>query len=177
MLSVRTPLAAETTASGTTPVATAVTQTTATAMKPLPTVQRKTPPAPAPVAAPVPRIERTTTGSPTITNVPAAGSKAKPAVASSGDLDQKYAAMARDFAAQKGGAYTVQFELVCETASVTKALSDGGSNVWFTPISFRGRPCYRVFWGRYETRDAALAGAKSVPKSLGGSAPVVVKAP
>jgi len=150
------------------------TQTTSTAVTALPPVQRK---APAPVPAPAPtstatRIERTTAGAPTITNVPAAGSTP----AASGD-SQKYAAMARDFAAQKNGTYTVQFELVCENASVTKALRDGGSNVWFTPTTYRGRSCYRVFWGRYDTREAALASSKAIPKSLGGSVPVVVKIP
>jgi hypothetical protein len=135
------------------PAQTQTTETTDTA-KPLPPVQRKaTPivirptPAPAPVTPPV------------------AGSPA-----------QKYAAMARDFAAQKAGTYTVQFELVCETASITKALRDGGTNIWFIPITYRGRDCYRVFWGRYDVKGAAETAAKSIPKSLGGNG-VVVKIP
>ena len=85
--------------------------------------------------------------------------------------------MARDFAAQTNGAYTVQFELVCETASVTKALTGGGDKIWFAPISYRGRDCYRVFWGRYDSKAAADAAAKAMPKSLAGSKPSVVKIP
>jgi hypothetical protein len=135
-----------------------VTDTTDTS-KPLPTVQRKTAPAkpivitpaPAPVPAPAPRYQGTDA--------------------------QKYAAMARDFAAKATGAYTVQFELVCETGSITKALRDGGDKVWFLPITYKGRDCYRVFWGQYPTRDAASAAAKAIPKSLAGSAPAVVKIP
>ena len=116
------------------------------------------------------RIDRTTTGSPTITNVPAGGG--------AGDAtQQKYAAMARDFAAKPGGAYTVQFELVCETASVTRALRDGGANVWFVTTTYRNRPCYRVFWGRYDTQAAAAAASKNIPSSLAGSVPVVVRIP
>jgi hypothetical protein len=165
------------------PPATSTTTTTTTTAevtdtsKPLPTVQRRAPaPAPTPVPAPAPapasgtRIERTTTGSPTITNAPAGGGAGNA-------LQQRYAAMARDFAAKPGGAYTVQFELVCETASVTKALRDGGANVWFVTTTYRGRPCYRVFWGRYDDLAAATAAAKTIPSSLAGSKPVVVKVP
>ena len=162
------------------PTTTTATTTTTTSEvtdtnKPLPPVQRKAPaPAPAPKPAQVPasgtRIERTTTGSPTITNQPAGGGP--------GDaMQQRYAAMARDFAAKPGGAYTVQFELVCETASVTRALRDGGANVWFVTTTYRGRACYRVFWGRYDDQAAAAAAAKSIPSSLAGSKPVVVRIP
>lgn len=155
---------------------TATTTTTTTAefsetTKALPTVQRKTSrSAPAPVSASGTRIERTTTGAPTITNIPAGGG-------STDAMQQKYAAMARDFASRPGGAYTVQFELVCETASVTRGLRDGGANVWFVTTTYRGRPCYRVFWGRYATQAAAAAAAKNIPSSLAGSAPVVVRIP
>ena len=133
-----------------------VTETTDT-NKPLPPIQRKTPPANAVVIKPTPAP--------------------MPAPAPAGSLAQKYAVMARDFAAQKSGAYTVQFELVCETSSVTKALHDGGTNVWFLPITYRGRDCYRVFWGRYEGRAAAEAAAKAIPKSLAGGKPAVVTIP
>ena len=88
----------------------------------------------------------------------------------------KYDNMAKDFAAQKSGSYTVQFELVCETASITRALSEGGGKAWFVPISYRGRPCYRVFWGRFETSADAISASKQMPSSL-GSTPVVVKIP
>ena len=119
-------------------------------------MQRKTPPANAVVIKPTP--------SPASVPAPA------------GNLAQKYAAMARDFAAKPVGAYAVQFELVCETASVTKALRDGGENVWFVPIAYRGRDCYRVLWGRYDTKAAAEAGVRAVPKSL-ASGGAVVKIP
>jgi septal ring-binding cell division protein DamX len=85
--------------------------------------------------------------------------------------------MAKDFAAQPNGKFTVQFEIVCETASVTKALRDGGSNVWFTSMSFRGKPCFRVFWGRYDTRDAASAAVAQLPASLRGGGASVVAIP
>jgi hypothetical protein len=157
---------APTTTTATTTMAPTITDTTDTS-KPLPPVQRKTAspivirPTPAPAPTPVPMPVHPVTPAP---------------VQASGNVAQKYAAMAREYAAQKSGAYTVQFELVCETASVTKALRDGGDKIWFAPITYRGRDCYRVFWGRYDTKGAAEAAAKSVPKSLGGSG-VVVKIP
>ena len=118
----------------------------------------------------VPHLERTAAGAATITNSPVVGSPA------SDPARAKYDTMARDFSAQKGGNYTVQFELVCETASVTRALNEGGDKVWFAPISYRGRPCYRVFWGRFETSTEALAASKQMPAGLGAT-PVVVKIP
>jgi septal ring-binding cell division protein DamX len=84
--------------------------------------------------------------------------------------------MARDFAAQKGGSYTVQFELVCETASITRALAEAGDKVWFVSTNYRGRPCYRVFWGRFATSAEANAATKQLPAALGAT-PVVVKIP
>ena len=53
-------------------------------------------------------LERTAAGAPTITNTPSTTAPANDATRA------KYDNMAKDFAAQKGGTYTVQFELVCE---------------------------------------------------------------
>jgi hypothetical protein len=127
-------------------------------------------PAPASVASSSPHLERSAAGAPTITNTPSASAPANDATRA------KYDNMAKDFAAQKGGTYTVQFELVCETASITRALSEGGGKAWFVPISYRGRPCYRVFWGRFDSSAEAITASKSMPSGL-SKAPVVVKIP
>jgi hypothetical protein len=132
-----------------------------------PTVAAVTPP-PAPTNSGT-RLQRSPTGATTITNTPQPG-------ASSDAARARYDIMARDFAAQPGGKYTIQFELVCETTSITRAIAEAGSKVWFVPISYRGRPCYRVFWGRYETSAEASAAAKQLPAGLGAT-PVVVKIP
>lgn len=115
-----------------------------------------------------PHLERTS-NSATITNAP-------PAAATSDPARAKYDGMARDFAAQTGGSYTVQIELVCETSSVTRALGEAGGKVWFVSTSYHGRPCYRVFWGRYGTSAEASASSKQIPAALGAT-PVVVKIP
>ncbi|HEY6139560.1 MAG TPA: SPOR domain-containing protein, partial [Thermoanaerobaculia bacterium] len=125
-------------------------------------------PAPAQPAPVTTRLERSPSGAATITNASPAGSD---------PLRSKYDALAQHMAADPVGAYTVQFELVCETASITKAMGAGRSSVWWMPISYRGRPCYRVFWGRFATREEAVKAAAEIPAALHGSAPVVVKIP
>jgi hypothetical protein len=154
--------------STTAPPRIAATKTTA----PSPRVAAATPPKVAPRPAPVSsttHLERTATGA-TITNSSAATPSSTDATRA------RYDGMAGDFAAQKGGNYTLQFELVCETSSVTRALNEGGGKVWFVRTSYRNRPCYRVFWGRFDSSAEANAASKELPASL-GSAPVAVKIP
>lgn len=114
-------------------------------------------------------LERTTSGV-SITNAPASSE------ATSDPMRTKYEEMARGFASEKGGNYTIQFELVCETASITRALSESGGKVWFLLTTYHGRSCYRVFWGRYETSAEALTASKQLPAGL-SVMPVVVKIP
>ena len=90
---------------------------------------------------------------------------------------ERFAAMAREFAAAPSGKFTVQFEIVCDPSNITKALHTGGTNVWFLPISLKGRSCYRVFWGHYPTRDAAERGIREIPASLREAKPAVVSIP
>lgn len=121
------------------------------------------------------RVEQTTSGA-LITNAGATKPAAAVPPATAADA-ARYEAMAREFALDKSGAFTVQFELVCEPASITRALREGGTNVWFTSISYRNRSCYRVFWGRYPTQQAAQNAISSIPQSLREATPVVVHIP
>ncbi len=60
--------------------------------------------------------------------------------------------------------YSIQLELVCEVPSLTEAWRhDRGGTMWLTTVSHGGRECFRVFWGRYPTLDAARKGKSSVP--------------
>ncbi|HSN69500.1 MAG TPA: hypothetical protein VLV48_09655, partial [Thermoanaerobaculia bacterium] len=99
-----------------------------------------------------------------------------PPVAASGEpRRERYQDMAEAFRREgRSVAYTLQFEIVCQTESVTKALA-AGSSVWFVPIQYRGAACFRVFWGRYETREAAERARYEIPAPLRGSGPVVVQ--
>ncbi len=158
-----------------------VTETTATTVAgSSPAVARPKPvaPAPAPVApSPQPkpassaaRLDQGSGGSKVITNTPAAQT---PPESNRGHYEE----MARQYAKNGGGNFTVQFELVCQTSSLAKAVSAGGSNVWFVPTTYRGQSCYRVFWGHFDTRDAAVASLQHIPAGLRGSTPVVVPVP
>jgi septal ring-binding cell division protein DamX len=88
-----------------------------------------------------------------------------------------YEAMARDFARNPSGNFTIQFAIVCEPSNVAKALNNGGKSVWFVPITIKGRSCYRMFWGRYDTREAGERNLANLPASLRESRPAVVTIP
>jgi cytoskeletal protein RodZ len=141
--------AATSTATTTAPTSAAMTATTTTAAPNLatPTPVRTTtaPPAAQPAAtAPLPAV------------VPRAGA------ADSTRMDQ----MAREFAANPQGNFTVQIQILCDPANVEKAMRQGGGQVWFVPQTIKGRSCYRVFYGRYATRDEASAALGRVPSGL-----------
>jgi uncharacterized protein DUF4388 len=144
------------------PMATTTTATIAptpvTTMPVTTTTAAPAPPRPSPVAT-------TTTAPPPV--------PAKPGMS---DRD-RYEAMAREFAASPNAKFTIQFEIVCEPSNITKALREGGTSVWFVPISLKGRSCYRVFWGRYQSRDAADRAVGEVPASLREAKPAVVTVP
>ncbi len=107
--------------------------------------------------------------------VPPAAATAPAPAAQSDPARARYQEAAESFARDRAGvAYTVQFELVCQTESVARALGAGPS-VWFVPVQYRGQPCFRVFWGRYDTREEAERGKDEIPPSLRGSGPVVVR--
>jgi septal ring-binding cell division protein DamX len=78
----------------------------------------------------------------------------------------QYDAMAREYAANATGNYTVQIQILCQESNLAGAIRGGGNNVWFVPQTIAGRACYRVFWGRYATRDAAQGAMASIPAAL-----------
>jgi hypothetical protein len=120
-------------------------------------------------AAAVSRLETSTTGK-VITNTSSAASP-------SDNNRGRYDALAKQYAQTANGNYTVQFELVCQTSSLAKAVNAGGANVWFVPTSYRGQSCYRVFWGHFDSRDSAVAALGRIPPALRASTPVVVAVP
>jgi hypothetical protein len=100
-----------------------------------------------------------------------------PSAGASDPLRKRYDAMASDHArAHSGTNYTIQFELVCQTDSITRAIQNGGDAVWFVPVSYKGRDCYRVFWGEFSTRSAGEKGLESLPQSLRSSSkPAIIE--
>lgn len=146
-------------------------------------------PQPAATAATPPALDTATTAvATTNTAVPSrtettartpAPQPVKPAAAAAtGDATrERFDTLARDFARTPRGAYTVQIALVCQTASIEGAMQTGGNRVWFVPISYQGKSCYRLFWGSYDSEAAAQAGIAEIPSKLRAVKPVVVSVP
>ena len=128
----------------------------------------------------------TATARPTTTTAPPATTARTPTPApaqsatkpsSSNNLRERYDAMARTFAQDRTGTHAVQIAIVCEPSNVEKALRSGGSEIWFLPMSFRGRGCYRVFYGRFDNEAEAQRALSRVPQDLRESTPAVVRIP
>jgi hypothetical protein len=78
-------------------------------------------------------------------------------------------------AAQAG--YTVQILVACSDDTVRKALENvQAQELYILPVNYRGRNCYRVLWGLYETAARADSATRAVPEYFrqGGARPKVV---
>lgn len=75
-------------------------------------------------------------------------------------------AQAREYLAIGQGNFTVQIQILCDVGNLEKAVRDGAGEVWFVPQPIGSRSCYRVLWGRYETRDEAQRAMAAIPASL-----------
>lgn len=90
---------------------------------------------------------------------------------------ERYDAMARQFLATASGNFTVQIQILCDTSNLDKAMRAGGSEVWFVPQSISGRPCFRVLWGRFNTREEAQRAMGQIPAGLRDPAAAVKPVP
>ncbi|MBI4161420.1 MAG: DUF4388 domain-containing protein [Acidobacteria bacterium] len=73
----------------------------------------------------------------------------------------------RDALAADPKGYTLQILLACRESTVA-ALLPPPEEMFLLPQKFRGRDCYRVCWGRFPDRGAALRGAAELPRRLSG---------
>ncbi|MBK5258960.1 MAG: hypothetical protein JJE51_05150 [Thermoanaerobaculia bacterium] len=152
------------------------TTTTTTESVPSATIVESAPP-PATTTAPALTTSTTATIAPPPRPQVVTPRGTPPPPAATGDATRdRYDAMAREFAANPRANFAVQVAIVCDPANVQKALRNSDA-VWFIPISLKGRSCYRMFWGRYETRSAAEKGMSSLPASLREGTPAVVTVP
>jgi hypothetical protein len=155
--------------------------TTTTAGTPIPdpgTIVEETTTAPATVSAtasapatatpePVPTVTPANPQQATAAPAPAVVTPAvvTPAAAAS-PLRDRYDAMAREYAANPTGNFTIQIQILCDPGNLDQLVRSGGSNVWFVPQSLSGRSCYRVFYGRFQDREAAQRALATVPAAI-----------
>jgi hypothetical protein len=85
--------------------------------------------------------------------------------------------MARQNLANPRGNFTVQVQILCDPGNLQKAMSAGGEQVWFVPQTIGARSCYRVFYGRYATREEAQRALATVPASIRDASSAVKPVP
>ncbi len=86
---------------------------------------------------------------------------------------------AQGFASQvkrAGNRFSVQVLVACSNETIQKALDSVPSEELFIlPVNYRGKACYRLCWGLYESQDRATAALLSLPEYFrqGGASPKV----
>ena len=95
-----------------------------------------------------------------------------------GTVDRAAEAFRRAIAPLPSGRFTLQTMIACEAETVRKARAgtrpDAG--LFVLPIAMKGRGCFRVMWGVFETRSEAEAARADLPKYFvsSGVSPAVV---
>jgi len=164
------------------PAASAAPTTTAPAATPTPAPPTTLAAKPTPPAA-------TTPEKPPVTTTPAkpTAATAKPAVPPGG-LGHARALLRKGqfpeaanafLAGLKAGKdpYALQILVACSADTLEKAnVATAADDLFIVPVHYKGKDCYRVGWGVYDTEAKANAGARSVPAYFkeGGAKPKVV---
>jgi septal ring-binding cell division protein DamX len=74
------------------------------------------------------------------------------------------------------GRYSLQLLVACAPENVQKAVAAvPADELFILPVNLKGRACYRLGWGVYDSRPAAEAAAAALPTYFrqGGVAPRV----
>jgi septal ring-binding cell division protein DamX len=133
------------------------------------TVAPPLPPVDADVAEPTPHVRAAEPEPPRgVEPTPPARGTAAPRVAetASDPLVDRAAGDLERFA-QAEGAWTAQLHLLCDRERVEGLLERFGHHSAFhvIPTLYEGRPCFRLCWNRYDTRDEARS-ASDMPAAL-----------
>jgi hypothetical protein len=137
------------------------------------------PPTPAPRATPTPAPPpRATPAAPTPTPRPATAAGAGDArtLLRQGALPEAARGFAASLAPGPRSRFSVQVLVACATENVEKAVAAVPADELFVlPVNFKGRACYRLCWGVYDSRPAAEAALAGLPSYFrqGGSPPRV----
>jgi hypothetical protein len=134
---------------------------------PTPAPARPTPaassPTPAAKTAPAPKPTPAVAAGPSSGSAAGSTDKAR-ALLRQGALAESAHGFAASLATGPQGRFSVQTLVACAPETVQKAVDNvTGAELFILPVDLKGRACYRVCWGVYETRDAAEAAARGLP--------------
>ena len=121
-------------------------------------------PKPAPPAAPGPASQPAG---------PASAGEAR-ALLRQGALPDAARAFAASLASGPRSRFSLQVLVACAPENVEKAIAAvPRDELFIVPVSVKGKECYRVCWGTYDSRPAAEAALRDLPAYFrqGGAAP------
>jgi septal ring-binding cell division protein DamX len=93
-----------------------------------------------------------------------------------GALPEASRGFAAALSSEARGRFSIQLLTACAPDTVQKAVDAAGADELFIlPVNFKGRDCYRLCWGLYDTRAEAEAATRQVPAYFhqGGAPPRV----
>jgi septal ring-binding cell division protein DamX len=125
-----------------------------------------TPVRPAPPTAARPTAVPTERRAPAPTSPPSPRPKAGATAAPSEASRQTWLDRAERDRLRYGKArYAIQLELACEVPSLVEAFQHDrpAGSMWLLATPFQGRTCFRVLWGRYNSRQEAARGLARAP--------------
>jgi len=96
-----------------------------------------------------------------------------------GDFSQAARGFAANLRGSSKGAYSLQLLVACSDETVQKAAHNVASQELFIlPVEYKGRSCYRVCWGVYDSESRARSAVREVPDYFrkGGASPKAVAA-
>jgi hypothetical protein len=125
---------------------------------------------PAPVATPVPR--------PSAAPVAAAGGVTQArTLLRQGSLGEAARGFAAHLRSAPAGAASIQLFVACSPDTVQKAVAAvDAADLFILPVNYKGRDCFRMCWGLYESAASASQGVGSLPEYFvkGGASPRVM---
>lgn len=128
-------------------------------------------PAPTIVATPAPMPTPTPVPPPRPTPAPAAAAPAPAAVTGDarallrqGDFPAAARSFATSLSAGASGRFTLQVAVACAAENVQKAVAAVPAEEFFVlPVNVKGRDCYRLAWGVFDSRAGAEAARSGLP--------------
>lgn len=94
----------------------------------------------------------------------------------SGNLDEAAAGYLQHLRANAKDKFTIPVGVYCDSANASRAFKNSGDSnrIIVLPYRYKGRSCYRVYWGLFDSQEEAISGTSSVPSAIRapGSTPV-----